>query len=93
MPAPDSTVEEVRGSVLRYLRMYEEGKFTLGDFAAEIAVMAAAYDHAMGGIDDPYGELLAAAYKYHVQSSGDARTPYDEFERALTHFRRAEAAW
>ena len=93
MPAPDSTVEEVRGSVLRYLRMYEEGKFTLGDLAAEIAVMAAAYDHAMGGIDDPYGKLLAAAYKYHAQSSRDARAPYDDFEQAVTQFRRAEAAW
>jgi len=93
VPAPDSTVEEVRGSVLRYLRMYEEGKFTLGDLAAEIAVMAAAYDHAMGGIDDPYGELLAAAYKYHAQSSRDARVSYDEFEQAVTQFRRAEAAW
>jgi hypothetical protein len=93
VPAPDSTVEEVRGSVLRYLRMYEEGKFTLGDFAAEIAVMAAAYDHAMGGIDDPFGELLAAAYKYHAESSRDARTSYDDLEQALTQFRRAEAAW
>ncbi|MBV9088078.1 MAG: hypothetical protein JOY79_11380 [Acidobacteriaceae bacterium] len=93
MPAPDSTVEEVRGSVLRYLRMYEEGQLTLGDFAAEIAIMAAAYDHAMGGIEDPYRELLAAAYKYHAQSSQDARTSYDDFERALTNFRRTEAAW
>ncbi len=93
MPAPDSTVDEVRTSVLRYMRMYEEGKLTLGDFAAEIAVMAAAYDHAMGGIEDHYGELLATAYKYHRQSGADASTPYEELERVLTAFRRAEAAW
>ena len=42
MPAPDSTVEEVRASVLMYLRMYEEGKFTLGDLAAEMAALAPA---------------------------------------------------
>ncbi len=93
MPAPDSTIEEVRTSVLRYLRMYEEGQFTLGDLAAEIAVMAPAYDHAMGGIEDPYGELLAVAYKYKKQSDQDASTSYEELERALTEFRRAEAAW
>ena len=46
MPAPDSTVEEVRTSVLRYLRMYEEGQLTLRDLAAELAVMAGAYEHA-----------------------------------------------
>ncbi len=93
MPAPDSTVDEVRTSVLRYLRMYEEGQFTLGDLAAEIAVMAPAYDHAMGGIEDPYGELLAVAFKYKQQSDKDASTSYEELERALTEFRRAEAAW
>ena len=93
MGAPDSTVEEVRSSVLRYIRMYEEGQFTLGDLAAEIAVMAPAYDHAMGGIEDPYGELLAAAYKYRKQSEADAGTSYEELEKALTDFRRAEAAW
>ena len=93
MGAPDSTVEEVRTSVLRYLRMYEEGQFTLGDLAAEIAVMAPAYDHAMGGIEDPYGELLAVAYRYRKESEKDATTSYDELERALTDFRRAEAAW
>ncbi len=93
MPAPDSTVEDVRASVLRYLRMYEEGQFTLGDLAAEIAVMAPAYDHAMGGINDAYGELLAVAYKYKQQSDEDASTSYEDLERALTDFRRAEAAW
>ncbi len=93
MPAPDSTIEEVRTSVLRYIRMYEEGQFTLGDLAAEIAVMAPAYDHAMGGVEDPYGELLAVAYKYKKQSDKDASTSYEELEQAVTEFRRAEAAW
>ena len=93
MPAPDSTLEDVRASVLRYLRMYEEGNFTLGDLAAELAVMAPAYDHAMGGINDSYGELLATAYKYRSESSADASTSYDDLERALTDFRRTEAAW
>ena len=93
MPAPDSTIEEVRTSVLRYIRMYEEGQFTLGDLAAEIAVMAPAYDHATGGVEDPYVELLAVAYKYKKQSDADASTSYEELERALTDFRRAEAAW
>jgi hypothetical protein len=93
MPAPDSTVEEVRASVLRYLRMYEEGNFTLGDLASEIAVMAPAYDHAMGGINDSYGELLATAYKYKKESGRDGGVSQDELERAVTEFRRSEAAW
>ena len=37
MPAPDSTQEEVRTSVLKYIRMYEEGALTLGDLAAELS--------------------------------------------------------
>ncbi|HXZ26686.1 MAG TPA: hypothetical protein VEG08_01680 [Terriglobales bacterium] len=93
MPAPDSTAEEVRTSVLRYLRMYEEGQFTLGDLAAEIAVMAPAYDHAMGGINDAYGDLLAVAWKYKKESDADGGVPQEELERAVTEFRRAEAAW
>ncbi len=93
MPAPDSTADEVRASVLRYLRMYEEGKITLGDLAAELAVMAPAYDHVMGGIEDPYGELLAAGYRFRAQAERNAAAPSDELERALTEFRRAEAAW
>ncbi len=93
MPAPDSTIEEVRASVLRYLRMYEEGNFTLGDLASEIAVMAPAYDHAMGGINDSYGELLATAYKYKKESGRDGGVSQDELERAVTEFRRSEAAW
>ncbi len=90
---PESTVEEVRASVLRYLRMYEEGNFTLGDLAAELAVMAPAYDHAMGGIADNYGELLSVAYQYRAQSRADAATSYEDLERVLTEFRRSEAAW
>ena len=84
MPAPDSTVEEVRTSVLRYLRMYEEGQLTLRDLAAELAVMSSAYEHAMGGIPDPYGTLLASASR-----SG----ALEELEQAVTDFRRKEAKW
>ena len=87
MPAPDSTLEEVRASVLMYLRMYEEGKFTLNDLAAEMAALAPAYEHAMGGIGDAYGTLLGAARK-HASAGG---TP--ELEEAMTVFRRAEATW
>jgi hypothetical protein len=93
MPAPDNTVQEVRASVLHYLRLYEQGSLTLGDLAAELSIMAPAYDEVMGGIADHFGELLEAAYKYHAQSSADARTSYEELERVLTEFRRAEAAW
>ena len=84
MPAPDSTVEEVRASVLRYLRMYEEGQFTLRDLAAELGVMSGAYEHAMGGIPDAYGALLASA-------SGSGAL--EELEQAVTDFRRKEAKW
>ena len=82
MPAPDSTVEEVRSSVLRYLRMYEEGGLTLGDLAAELAVMAPAYDHAMGGLDDAYQQLLATAYQHRVQSAADGGRSPQELEEA-----------
>ena len=87
MPAPDSTAEEVRASVLMYLRMYEEGRLTLGDLATEMSALAAAYEHAMGGIGDSYGELLRAARDY-VPAGGS-----QEFENAMTVFRRVEAAW
>jgi hypothetical protein len=90
---PESTADEVRTSVLRYLRMYEEGNFTLGDLAAELAVMTSAYEHAMGGIADSFGALLTMASKYRAESSADARASYVDFEQALTDFRRAEAAW
>jgi len=84
MPAPDSTVEEVRASVLRYLRMYEEGQLTLRDLAAELAVMTRAYEHAMGGIADAYGALLASA---------SSSVALEELEEAVTEFRREEAKW
>ena len=87
MPAPDSTVEEVRASVLMYLRMYEEGKFTLNDLAAEMAALAPAYEHAMGGIGDAYAALLQSS-----RQCGSAEGT-QAFEEAMTEFRRAEAAW
>ena len=87
MPAPDSTAEEVRASVLMYLRMYEEGRLTLGDLAAEMSALAPAYEHAMGGIGDSYGELLKSSRK--CESAEGAQ----EFEEAMTAFRRTEAAW
>ncbi len=93
MPAPDNTVQEVRSSVLRYLRMYEEGRLTLGDLAAELAVMAPAYDHAMGGLEDAYQQLLGAAYRHHVQTGTDGGLSPAELEAAVTRFRRTEAAW
>ena len=88
MPAPDSTVEEVQASVLRYLRMYEEGQLTLRDLAAELAVMAEAYEHAMGGIPDPYGALLVSASRF-KRNEGE----FEELEQAVTEFRRTEARW
>jgi hypothetical protein len=93
MPAPDSTVEEVRASTLRYIRMYEEGNLTLGDLAAELAVLAPAYDAAMGGIADTFGDLLETAYRYRTMSMVNASASYEELERVLTKFRRSEAAW
>lgn len=93
MPAPDSTVDEVRSRVLRYLRMYEEGQLTLGDLAAELAVMTAAYAEAMGGISDHYGELLASAARFSNASSRDASVPGEQFEQVMTGFRRGEAEW
>ena len=87
MPAPDSTVEEVRTSVLRYLRMYEEGQLTLRDLAAELAVMAGAYEHAMGGIADAYGALLASAARFQRDAG------FEAFEQDVTEFRREEAKW
>ncbi|HZU43611.1 MAG TPA: hypothetical protein VE994_13115 [Terriglobales bacterium] len=93
MPAPDSTVEEVRTSVLKYLRMYEEGQFTLNDLAADLAVMAPAYEHAMGGISDNYGDLLQAAGDYRARADANASASYERLEQALTNFRRREAAW
>jgi hypothetical protein len=73
--------------------MYEEGNLTLGELAAELAVMAPAYDAAIGGIDDHYGALLETAYRYRAESNADASTSYEELERVLTEFRRKEAEW
>ena len=87
MPAPDSTVEEVRTSVLRYLRTYEEGQLSLGDLAAELAVMSGAYEHAIGGIPDPYGALLASASWFQREGG------FEKLEQAMTEFRREEAKW
>lgn len=87
MPAPDSTLEEVRASVLMYLRMYEEGKFTLNDLAAEMAALAPAYEHAMGGIGDSFGELLKSSRRCGSPEGAQ------QFEEAMTAFRREEAKW
>jgi hypothetical protein len=88
MSAPDSTVEEVRASVLRYLRMYEEGQLSLRDLAAELAVMTSAYEHATGGIPDPYGTFLANASRFEQHPGA-----MEELEHAMTEFRRSEARW
>ena len=93
MAAPDSTAEEVRSSVLKYLRMYEEGTLTLNDLAAELSVMAPAYEHVMGGIPDNFGELLDVAREYRALADTKAPASYESLERALTDFRRREAAW
>ena len=79
MPAPDSTIEEVRTSGLRYIRMYEEWQFTLGDLAAEIAVMAPAYDHAMGGVEDPYTRLTIASSSIASAKARRTRTSFSGF--------------
>jgi len=89
MPAPDSTQEEVRASVLRYIRMYEEGGLTLGDLAAELSVYAPAYNDVMGGVSDHWSELLNAAFDQHRQPGSD----FGELEEKLTNFRRTEAEW
>jgi hypothetical protein len=89
MPAPDSTQEEVRASVLKYIRMYEEGGLTLGDLAAELSVYAPAYNEVMGNISDHWGELLNAAFEQHRKPGGG----FEDLEEKLTEFRRSEAAW
>ncbi len=89
MPAPDSTQEEVRASVLRYIRMYEEGGLTLGDLAAELSVYAPAYNEVMGGVSDHWSELLNAAFDLHRQPGSD----FGDLEMKLTEFRRTEAEW
>ncbi len=89
MPAPDSTQEEVRVSVLKYIRMYEEGGLTLGDLAAELSIYAPAYNEAIGGIEDHWSELLNAANKHYRHPGSD----FEDLENALRDFRRTEAAW
>ncbi len=89
MPAPDSTIEEVRSSVLKYIRMYEEGGITLGDLSAELAVYTSAYENAMGAVRDHWRELLVAA----AERNRDQFGSFDHLEQALTEFRRTEAAW
>ncbi len=89
MPAPDSTQEEVRASVLRYIRMYEEGGLTLGDLAAELSVYAPAYNEVMGGVKDHWSSLLNAAFDQHLRPGSD----FGELEEKLTEFRRTEAEW
>ena len=93
MPAPDSTLEDVRASTLRYLRMYEEGQFTLGDLAAELAGMSRAYEHAMGALDDHYRELLAVARREQEIVKLNPFAGLDVLEEAVTKFRRSEAEW
>ncbi len=89
MPAPDSTQEEVRASVLKYIRMYEEGGLTLRDLAAELSVYAPAYNEVMGNMSDHWRELLNAAFDQHRQPGNG----FENLEEALTSFRRSEAAW
>jgi hypothetical protein len=89
MPAPDSTQEEVRASVLKYIRMYEEGALTLGDLAAELSVYAPAYNEAIGSVSDHWSELLNAAFEQHRSPGSD----FEDLEIKLRDFRRTEAAW
>lgn len=93
MPAPDSTLDDVRSSVLRYLRMYEEGRLTLGDLAAELAAMAAPYEHAMGAIEDHFRELLVIAKREYDVTQRNPFASLDVLEEAVTKFRRSEAEW
>jgi hypothetical protein len=82
VPMPDSSVEEIRASVLRYIRMYEEGGITLRDLKVELGVWAELYEHSMGAVKDNYRVLLRTA--------ADARE-LEDVDAALTLFRRAEA--
>jgi len=93
MSAPDSSLEEIRRSALMYLRMFEEGKLTLGDLAAELAVMTAAYRHAIGTLDDEFSTLLESALQYKSEEQRFGWASQDDLERAVTEFRRAAASW
>lgn len=93
MPAPDSSIEEIRSGALMYLRMFEEGKLTLGDLAAELAVMTPAYRHAIGMLDDEFSTLLEAALQYKSEEQRFGWASQDDWEKSVTEFRRAAAAW
>jgi hypothetical protein len=93
MPSPDSSMEEIRNGALMYLRMYEEGKLTLRDFAAEVAVMTAAYRHAIGSVDDEFSALLEAALQYKSEEQRFGWASQDDLEKAVTQFRRTAASW
>lgn len=93
MAAPDSSTEEIRGGTLMYLRMFEEGKLTLGDLAAELAVMTAAYRHAIGTLDDEFSTLLEAALQYKAEQQRFGWASQDDLEKAVTEFRRTAASW
>jgi hypothetical protein len=93
MPAPDSSMEEIRSGALIYLRMFEEGRLTLGDLAAELAVMTAAYRHAVGTVDDEFSALLEAALLYKSEEQRFGWASQDDLEKAVTDFRRTAASW
>ena len=93
MPAPDSSMEEIRSGALMYLRMFEEGRLTLGDLAAELAVMTAAYRHAIGTVDDEFSALLEAALLYKSEEQRFGWASQDDLEKAVTDFRRTAASW
>ena len=90
---PDSSKEEVRGATLMYLRMFEEGKLTLGDVATELAAMTAAYRHAIGLLDDEFSALLEAALHYKSEEQRFGWASQADFEKAVTEFRRTAAIW
>jgi hypothetical protein len=93
MPTPDSSTEEIRTSTLLYLRMYEEGKLTLNDLATELAVMTAAYRHAIGSLEDEFASLLDAALTFKSEEQRLGWAEQHDFELAVTEFRRAVVAW
>jgi hypothetical protein len=86
-------MEEIRGGALMYLRMFEEGKVTLGDLASELAVMTAAYRHAIGTVDDEFSALLEAALLYKSEEQRFGWASQDDLEKAVTEFRRTAASW
>ena len=77
---PDSSIEEIRSAALMYLRLFEEGKLTLGDLGAELAVMTAAYRHALGMVDDEFSALLEAALQYKSEEQRFGWASQQDFE-------------